>query len=119
MVTSPDRDVLEIAEANGVVTGRVRIPEGAPCFDGHFPGAPLLPGVAQLRLVADLVADAYAAPVSVRSIRRVKFSSPIHPGAVVSFRIEAAPGSSRLAWRLGDVRAEVSSGELEVTVGSP
>jgi 3-hydroxymyristoyl/3-hydroxydecanoyl-(acyl carrier protein) dehydratase len=118
-VIHPDRDVLEIAAAAGLVTGRVRIPEGSPCFDGHFPGAPLLPGVAQLRLVADLVADAYDTPVRVRAIRRVKFSSPIHPGAVVSFRIEAAPGSPRLVWKLGDVRAEVSSGEMDVTVGSP
>ncbi len=118
-MTHPDRDVQEIAAAGGIVAGKVRIPDESPFFDGHFPGSPLLPGVAQLRLAADLVADAYGVPVRVRQLRKVKFSSPVWPGSVLSFRIEAAPGSPRLAWKFSDARAEISTGEMDVTVGAP
>jgi len=116
-MTARDREVLEITADDGVVSGQVRIPPESPFFDGHFPDAPLLPGVAQLRLVADLAGDAYGLPVRVNALRRVKFSSPVRPGAVLAFRIDAAPGSPRLAWKLSDARAEVSTGELDVTLG--
>lgn len=118
-MSHPDREVLEIAAENGIVAGQVRVPPDSPFFEGHFPGSPLLPGVAQLRLVADLAADAYGVPVRLVRVHRVKFSSPVRPGALLSFRIEAAPGTPRLAWRLHDARAEVSSGEMSVTLGPP
>lgn len=114
-----DRQILSLDARDGVVTGRVRIPEDAPCFEGHFPGHPILPGVAQLRLAADIAADAYGARVRIRGLRRVKFTSPVLPGAELDVRIEAAPGSPRLLWTFRGARGEVSSGELAVAVESP
>ena len=31
---------------------RIAIPEGSPFFAGHFPGHPILPGIAHLALLA-------------------------------------------------------------------
>ena len=42
-------------EADGEVKAHIRVPADSPWFDGHFPDAPVLPGVAQLGMVHDLL----------------------------------------------------------------
>ena len=48
-----------------------------PCYEGHFPGDPVVPGVVLLELV--VVALACGAP---RMIPRVKFHRALKPGDV-------------------------------------
>jgi 3-hydroxyacyl-[acyl-carrier-protein] dehydratase len=89
-----------------------------PWLAGHFPGAPLLPGVllveagAQLAgIVAQSAPDQTpGAPLRLTALRRVKFPAPVHPGETV--RLEA-----RLTARLGglvqaEVRARVAAREV-------
>lgn len=62
--------------------GRVErmIAAGHPCFAGHFPGRPLVPGVVLL----DEVASAIGAPLA--GIGNVKFLGELKPGEAFSIR---------------------------------
>ena len=82
-----DLDVQELVVLPDAITGRVAIPDDHPAFDGHFPGRPILPGVAQLDLVLGLLDRALNAPVTLRRVRRMKFSSTVTPGATLAFRL--------------------------------
>lgn len=53
-------------------------------FDGHFPGRPMLPGIAQIMAVALTVAPEGSARL--RSIGRTKFVSMVDPGDIMTVR---------------------------------
>jgi 3-hydroxymyristoyl/3-hydroxydecanoyl-(acyl carrier protein) dehydratase len=59
---------------------RFRLAENNPCFDGHFDGAPILPGIAHLALA--LTADAHDAgrTRTLVGLRDVRFVRPLGPG---------------------------------------
>lgn len=66
----------------------VHVPVDSPHFDGHFPGYPILPGVA---LVHDAVLPALATTgVSLgrlEQITRLKFRRPVGPGEALTLRL--------------------------------
>ena len=67
-----------------------RIPKDAVWFDGHFPQEPILPGVAQLCLVEEMLRRCTGRDASrVSRLRRVRFKLAIRPGDTLS--IEALP----------------------------
>lgn len=65
-------------------------------FEGHFPQMPLLPGVAQLHIVATLANRAWDIELTGRTLSRVKFRRPTHPGDVLTLRLK----------RTGDTRVD-------------
>jgi acyl-coenzyme A synthetase/AMP-(fatty) acid ligase len=105
----------------------IEIAADHPAFAGHFPGAPVLPGVALLSLVMQAVdadatlRDQYAAPLS---ISQVKFLAPVGPGARLQVALQPlgrglafdvhlashAPGASPLV---------VARGQLTPGAGRP
>ena len=59
-------------------TRACRVPADHPSLAGHFPGAPVVPGVVLLDLVAETIQDANAA-LTLRSIPVAKFFRPLLP----------------------------------------
>ncbi|RUO72015.1 hydroxymyristoyl-ACP dehydratase [Pseudidiomarina sediminum] len=57
-------------------------------FQGHFPEAPLLPGVTQLDWAAQIAADHWHTPRSVSTIEVLKFNDMLLPRADVTLRLE-------------------------------
>ena len=72
--------------------GKVEIPvryeAGEPCFDGHFPGFPILPGVIQLGRAVDEARRAFAIASPLKTVKKMKFMSPIRPGMGVTLALE-------------------------------
>ena len=108
-------------------SARVRVPPDAPLFEGHFPGNPVVPGIALLLLIGDLAAEhAGRAQVPVR-LRGVRFRAPLGPGAVLTVGFEqarftvhqkdgiAVEGEMELEAPAGDLTLE----ETEETLPSP
>jgi 3-hydroxymyristoyl/3-hydroxydecanoyl-(acyl carrier protein) dehydratase len=58
---------------------RMRIPAGSAYLVGHFPGEPVLPGVAQLQICAEAVAESLGRPIAVRSVAQLRFRKPVRP----------------------------------------
>jgi hypothetical protein len=65
----PDRVLLEFT-----------IPAESAYFDGHFPGFPLLPAVAQFELVIRLASRYLGTGLNVSRLKRIKFSNMVRPG---------------------------------------
>jgi 3-hydroxymyristoyl/3-hydroxydecanoyl-(acyl carrier protein) dehydratase len=84
-----------------------------PAFDGHFPGQPLLPGVALLAEVleaarADLALRNCIGPAPRLAV--AKFLAPVRPGA--SLDIDFRLGESTLAWTVREGTRVVASGQF-------
>lgn len=68
---------------------------GFPAFDGHFPGRPLLPGVALLEaacLACELTA---ARPLQLAEVVRAKFIWPVAPESALAFIVHPEEGFLR------------------------
>ncbi|HET7402143.1 MAG TPA: hypothetical protein VFJ62_10190 [Usitatibacter sp.] len=93
------------------------VPADHPAFAGHFPGRPILPGVALLAEAIARVTEATATRVQDWSLESAKFRAPVGPGArlVVNHTLTPA-GAARFEIRCGD--AVVVSGTLLRAAGA-
>ncbi len=71
----------------------VWVPSDSPWFAGHFPGEPILPGIAQLGMVFDLIARFGEGRLAIEGIERVRYKKMIRPGD--SLRVVAEPRKDR------------------------
>jgi 3-hydroxymyristoyl/3-hydroxydecanoyl-(acyl carrier protein) dehydratase len=76
----------------------ILIPADHPCFEGHFPGHPVFPAVAQIDLVMDLLQKQSGRKRDAVGITKAKFPAPILPGSHVHvfLRIE----DQTVSWRI-------------------
>jgi 3-hydroxyacyl-[acyl-carrier-protein] dehydratase len=89
----------------------LHIPTEHPAFEGHFPGAPLLPGVVLL----DEILRALEAPVHAKDgrgwiISTAKFLQPVRPGETLTLEHESLPS--------GAVRFTIRSAGRPVATGT-
>lgn len=65
----------------------IRVDAAQPLFAGHFPGAPILPGVMQLAFAQRLLDRLDGGPWRLRRVGRCKFAAPVVPGMTVRARL--------------------------------
>lgn len=65
----------------------IAIDAAQPLFAGHFPGAPILPGVMQLAFAQRLLDRLDGGPWRLRRVGRCKFAAPVVPGMTVLARL--------------------------------
>ena len=95
------------------VTQAFAVAADHPAFEGHFPGHPILPGVA---LLAEVMEAAHAEPALAAAIGAeprlavVKFLGPVLPGSTLatSFKL----GAKTLEWKIADGARAVASGQF-------
>jgi hypothetical protein len=96
MLRFPQAGFLPLAAPPAVParTSRWRLDERSRCFEGHFDGDPILPGVAHLALALRALAEETAAPRILTGVKDVRFKCPLGPGdeveVVLADRIEAS-----------------------------
>jgi 3-hydroxyacyl-[acyl-carrier-protein] dehydratase len=69
---------IDISET-GEISTEVRMPPESLWFSGHFPGEPILPGIAQLGIVFDTFCGARRRLFTLTGFSRVKFKKIIRP----------------------------------------
>ena len=66
------------------------VPVDSPWFSGHFPGEPILPGIALVYMAEQaIIQDALAKgeQVQLHTLKRVRFTQPVRPGETLSLNI--------------------------------
>jgi uncharacterized membrane protein/acyl-CoA synthetase (AMP-forming)/AMP-acid ligase II/3-hydroxymyristoyl/3-hydroxydecanoyl-(acyl carrier protein) dehydratase len=76
-----------IEKTENSVSLEFTIPGANPYFDGHFPGFPILPAVAQTELIIRFAARYFGTTVSPLEIKRVKFTNFIRPDALLLLKL--------------------------------
>jgi 3-hydroxymyristoyl/3-hydroxydecanoyl-(acyl carrier protein) dehydratase len=80
---------------------RVVIPLDHPCFPGHFPGQPILPGVLLLERVMALALTSLARPIDECTLNNIKFLASVAPGDVIDMQLASIqPHEYRFTVRL-------------------
>lgn len=79
-------------------------------FEGHFPGAPVLPAVVQVGAAVELASRALKVPQRLVEVTRAKFTSPAAPGRALALRIGMDVDGDRHR-----VRASIHDSETQVS----
>jgi acyl-coenzyme A synthetase/AMP-(fatty) acid ligase/3-hydroxymyristoyl/3-hydroxydecanoyl-(acyl carrier protein) dehydratase len=109
------RRAFEIDEG---VRFELYVPEALAVFDGHFPGAPVLPGVVQLLWASWLAREhplarerlGFDGPL--RAMKRIKFQRLIRPGEAIVLDLHGEDGGRQLRFRFQRAGTTLSSGTL-------
>ena len=64
----------------GKILADIKIESDSPWFSGHFPGDPILPGIAQLAMVFDAIKQGIDEDFKITEVRRVRFKQAVKPG---------------------------------------
>ena len=95
--------VLEF-EPDKMITGLKNVSMGEPCFQGHFPGEPVMPGVLILEGLAQTGAvlaylsteDIAGKLVYFAGMDRVRFRKVVRPGDQLIYKVELVRKKSKL-----------------------
>lgn len=81
-------------------------------LEGHFPGATLVPGVAQLHWAVSLGLQAFGLDAYFADAQLLKFQQPILPGDTVQMQLQWQPDKGCLQFALTSARGAHASGKL-------
>lgn len=77
------------------IRAETSVPGDSLWFSGHFPQEPLLPGIAQLAMVRDLIRRFYPGDMVLAGVKRVRFKQVILPDTRIE--IQAKPDQDKQA----------------------
>ncbi len=86
----------ELQRQDGTIATSVEVPADSAWFDGHFPDAELLPGVAQIAMVVEILDAVLEKPAFVTDVSRVRFKLAIKPGERID--VEVTPRENTPSW---------------------
>jgi 3-hydroxymyristoyl/3-hydroxydecanoyl-(acyl carrier protein) dehydratase len=100
---------------DGTIRASARIAAASSWFKGHFPGEPILPGIAQLELVSQAVQAVSDAPLRVAGMRRVRFKQVVRPDDKLEITVNPPTrGRTGFAFRVLVENSVVCSGTLDM-----
>ncbi|MFH1152690.1 MAG: hydroxymyristoyl-ACP dehydratase [Pseudomonadota bacterium] len=70
------------------LTAVVDVPAESGWFSGHFPGNPVLPGIAQMGIVFDLMKQVMAPGLLLSGFKRVRFKQLIRPDTAITVEVK-------------------------------
>ena len=97
------------------VTAQVSTDSKSPWYSGHFPGDPILPGVAQLHMVSSSIARALGQELVLSSMGRIKFKKLLRPGDVLDIHAEPGKTDNHYSFQITSGQQQVCSGRLVLT----
>lgn len=81
-------------------------------FDGHFPDAPLVPGVAQLDWAVEFARRCFELPQAFQRCEVLKFQLPVLPGTALQLDLQWNAQSCALGFRYSSVHGAHASGRI-------
>jgi 3-hydroxymyristoyl/3-hydroxydecanoyl-(acyl carrier protein) dehydratase len=89
------------------------MPEDLSLFAGHFPGFPLLPGVAQIHWAAVFGAERFPITGKFTRLINIKFQKPVRPGAALQLTLSWDASRGQLAFNYLSGEDSHASGKIE------
>jgi 3-hydroxyacyl-[acyl-carrier-protein] dehydratase len=80
-------------DENREICAEVTVDPASLWFSGHFPGNPILPGIAQLYMVARIIGLSTQENLCIKQLSRVKFKNLVRPDDLL--KITATPISAK------------------------
>lgn len=79
-------DIKQISDNQ--ISARAAAPADSPWFSGHFPGNPILPGIAQLAIAFDVIkVFYYNKNLRIESVKKVRFKSLVKPEEMLDIMV--------------------------------
>ncbi len=94
----------------GKIAASVALEGHSPWFAGHFPNNPILPGIAQLKMVADLIAESGAGDLAMSGLGRIKFRKIVKPGDLLDIQIICGDKKDQYNFKITCGNDDVCSG---------
>lgn len=100
-----------------VITARFIVGPDSPWFDGHFPGNPIVPGIAQMSMIFDLMQRTMGPGLKLEGFKRVRFKQLIRPDTPISVLIKPAKKTpNRFEYQLTADRKIVCTGFIDIRI---
>ena len=96
-------------------TGSVITASNSPWFSGHFPNNPILPGIAQLKMVVDLITKLGAGRICMTGLSRVKFRKIVRPEEQLDIRVTCSNTENHYTFKITSGDEDVCSGKMQFT----
>jgi len=96
-MTRSDFEIGEVEAREGGARVKARVPCDLEYLEGHFPGNPVVPGIAQLLLVERAVRRAFSDLGPPKGLARLKFEVRVDPGDDVVVDLARTEGGVRFA----------------------
>ncbi|MFT5699145.1 MAG: 3-hydroxyacyl-[acyl-carrier-protein] dehydratase [Desulforhopalus sp.] len=100
----------------GKMVASVAIDGNSPWFSGHFPDNPILPGIAQLKMVADLISTSGEGNLCLTGVTRVKFRKIVKPGEVLDINVTSGNKKDQYIFKITSGDQDVCSGWMFFTL---
>ncbi len=100
--------------SDGEIKARVCVPADSPWFDGHFPQAPVLPGVAQLGMVHDFLCRWFNRRLPVTRVGRVRFKQMIRPDQPLILTVTTGDANGNHSFRICGDEGLICSGLIRL-----
>lgn len=88
------------------------VPAELDYFDGHFPGAPVVPGVVQLKWAIDAARRCFGVAGAVARMEALKFQHVMSPGIEAALTLRYAAESDKLHFSFDSDGRRHSSGRI-------
>lgn len=109
-MTPPSYQAQLLDRDSSALRFSLAIPTDSPYLHGHFPDQPILPGVAQVQICTELLAQELKIPVKLREVLNVRFRKPVTPD--LACEMELRLDGYELAFTLRSEQGNMSEGNL-------
>ena len=109
---------VEIERTDTELRYRMELAEGDAYFDGHFPDQPVLPGVGQLHLLTQALAESLGRPVHWTSVHSIRFRKPILPASPCEVTVQRPTAEGEVRFQIHGEAGLMADGRFSIARSS-
>ena len=98
--------------ASGAIQAHISVDDSSPWFSGHFPDNPILPGIAQLGIVADVLSRSTGKNVYIQRLNRIKFKKIVRPSEQLAIEIHPTATTNLYTFLITKEAQDICSGSM-------